>query len=260
MANTIETLHHVQTRTLNHRLDQGSEGQALWATEPSQAPPFTDMRESSPGLASHAASLPKAKERLAAPPVGVDRCVHDLIEIQASQQPEGPAVCSWDGDLTYRSLHHLSSKLAHHLRTLGAGPEKVIPFCFEKSLWAVVASVAILKSGSAFVALDPLIPDTRRTSIIQETEATIVVTSPSQAGLFVGMRESVVVLSSAFIDSLKANDSKPCAEVGPRNAAFVLFTSGSTGQPKGIVQDHGAVCTVSLLIHLHPLKSIAFGY
>ena len=67
-------------------------------------------------------------------PVGVDRCVHNLIEDQVLQQPEAPAVSSWDGNLTYSLLHSLSSKLAQYLRTLGAGPEQVIPFCFERSL------------------------------------------------------------------------------------------------------------------------------
>ena len=246
MASTVDCLR------LNHHLEECNEGRALLATEAS--------RESPPGLISHGVSLAKAKEARTTPPVGVDRCVHDLIEEQAYQRPEAPAVCSWDGNLTYRSLHHLSSKLAHHLRALGAGPERIIPFCFEKSLWAVVAAVAILKSGGAFVALDPSIPEKRRTSIIQKTRATLMVTSPSQAGLFIEMTEAVVVLSLAFIDSLEANDSKPCAEVRPQNAAFVLFTSGSTGEPKGIVQDHGAVCTVSLFTHLPILKPITIGY
>ena len=195
--------------------------------------------------------MPKAKERLSKPPVGVNRCVHHLIEDQAYQQPFAPAVSSWDGNLTYHSLDRASSKLAHHLRTLGAGPERIIPFLFEKSLWAVVATVAILKSGSAFVALDPSTPESRRVSIIQETDAMILVTSPSHAGLFEGIVDNVIVVSSAFIDSLKTNDSKPCPEVSPWNAAFVLFTSGSTGQPKGIVQDHGAVCMDPLPIPVY---------
>ena len=205
-------------------------------------------------------SLPVGRVTHPATPVKVDRCIHDLIEEQTCRQPEAPAVCSWDGDLTYCSLQRLSSKLAHYLRTLGAGPEKIIPFCFEKSLWAVVTTVAILKSGSAFVALDPSTPENRRTSIIQETGAIIIVTSPSQASLFEGNGKCIVVISSAFIDSLEEIDSKPCLEVSPQNAAFVLFTSGSTGQPKGIVQDHGAVCTVYPQAHLPTFRFATSEY
>lgn len=178
-------------------------------------------------------------------PVGVDRCVHDLIEERVYHQPQAPAVCSWDGELTYSLLHSLSSKLAHYLCTLGAGPENIVPFCFEKSLWAVVAALAILKSGSAFVALDPSMPEKRRAGILEDTGARILVTSPSQASLFQGTSRCVVIISPAFIDSLDALGRKLCVEVGPRNAAVVLFTSGSTGQPKGIVHDHRAVCMVS---------------
>lgn len=176
-------------------------------------------------------------------PFRVNRCVHDLIEEQTYRQPRAPAVCSWDGDMTYQSLHVISSQLAHHLRQMGAGPEQVIPFCFEKSLWAVVALMAILKSGSAFVAIDPSTPENRRAIIFRETGAKIILTSPSQASFFKGIKPRLVIISPDFINSLEEMAGKPCPEVTPENAAFVLFTSGSTGQPKGIIQDHGAVCT-----------------
>lgn len=186
--------------------------------------------------------LPISWETHQGVPVRVNYCVHDLIEEQACRQPQAPAVCSWDGDLTYHSLHNISSQLAHHLREMGAGPEQIIPFCFEKSLWAVVALLAILKSGSAFVALDPSTPENRWAIILRETGAKVLLTSPSQASLFKGIATPVVIISQAFIDSLEEIEGKPCIEVNPGNAAFVLFTSGSTGQPKGIIQDHGAVC------------------
>lgn len=129
------------------------------APSPWPTPALSKGQGSTMELDSIESSLPDARGTLQATPVRVDRCVHDLIEEQACRQPEAPAVCSWDGDLTYRSLQRLSSKLAHYLRTLGAGPGKIILFCFEKSLWAVVNTVAILKSGSVFVALDPSTPE-----------------------------------------------------------------------------------------------------
>lgn len=179
-------------------------------------------------------------------PEKVNACVHLLFQQRAVNYPDAPAVCSWDGDLTYGELDRLSSKLARLLCSLGAGPEKIVPFCFEKSFWAVVAAMAILKSGSAFVALDPSNPRNRSESIIHETGARLLVTSPSQVDLTKGLVEDVVVLSSSFMNSLEESAGDLLVEVGPQNAAFVLFTSGSTGKPKGIIQDHAAVCTMCM--------------
>lgn len=70
----------------------------------------------------------------------MESCTHHLIEEQARQQPDAVAVCSWDAQLTYGMLDELSNGLAHHLKGLGVGPEVLVPFCFEKSAWAVIAN------------------------------------------------------------------------------------------------------------------------
>jgi non-ribosomal peptide synthetase component F len=175
-------------------------------------------------------------------PTGLNRCIHDLITERALQKPEAPAVCSWDGSLSYSSLEHHSSLFAQYLQKLGAEPEIFIPFCFEKSLFAVISALAILKSGAAFVALDPETSNQRRNSIIQETAAKIVIVSPAQASLFHNLVQNVVIVDWAFLNSLQ-DDKQSCrVRVTPKSPAFVLFTSGSTGKPKGIVQEHRAVC------------------
>ena len=179
-------------------------------------------------------------------PERVNSCVHLLFKQRAIDYPDAQAVCAWDGDLTYRELDRLSSKLACRLCALGAGPEKVVPFCFEKSFWAVVAAMAILKAGSAFVALDPSNPRNRTESIVHESGATLLITSPSQVDLTKGLVEGVIVVSSSFMNSLQECEDDLLVEVSPQNAAFILFTSGSTGKPKGIIQDHAAVCTMCM--------------
>lgn len=179
-------------------------------------------------------------------PERVNNCVHLLFKQRALHYPDAQAVCAWDGDLTYRELDRLSSKLARRLGALGAGPEKVVPFCFEKSFWAVVAAMAILKSGSAFVALDPSNPRNRSESVVHESGAMLLITSPSQVDLTKGLVESVIVVSSSFMNSLEDCEEDLLVEVSPQNAALILFTSGSTGKPKGIIQDHAAVCTMCM--------------
>ena len=98
------------------------------------------------------------------PPVVYD-CVHHRIEQQALTRPDAPAVCAWDGNLTYRELNEHSTRLAHYLRSIGVRPEVYVPFCFEKSMWTVVAALAIIKSGGVCVPLDPAYPEERRSSL-----------------------------------------------------------------------------------------------
>ncbi|KAE8868654.1 hypothetical protein PTNB29_02565 [Pyrenophora teres f. teres] len=94
-------------------------------------------------------------------PPAVERCIHDLFTEQAAARPDAPAICAWDGELTYGELDALSSKLAGHLVQLGVKAEDVVPLCFEKSMWTVVAMLAVLKAGGAFLLLDPSLPTER---------------------------------------------------------------------------------------------------
>ena len=177
-----------------------------------------------------------------------EACVHHFIEANSRQNPRAPAVSSWDGSLDYRELDDLSSRVANHLVTLGVGPEIIVPVCFEKSMWAVIAMLAVLKAGGAFVPLDPLHPIERLTTIIRKTRASLVVTSATHSALFQGGAVIICVVGRPLIDVLdKVHATLPEKDgIHAGNAAFVLFTSGSTGQPKGIVQEHGSVCTNAL--------------
>lgn len=186
-------------------------------------------------------------------PGKVQACAHHFIERNARDSPGSPAVCSWDGNLTFGELDRLSFQLAHHLIGLGVGPEVLVPVCFEKSMWTIVAMLAILKAGGAFVPLDPSHPRERLKGIVGRVKADLVVTSPMYAGLFEGIVKYVAIVSPAMLESLTRLDSPLDVNVQPGNAAFVLFTSGSTGQPKGILQEHGFVCSSSLA-HIKALR------
>ena len=113
-------------------------------------------------------------------------------------------------------------------------------------MYAVIAMVAILRAGGAFVPLDPSHPEDRLKVIVENTNAEVVVASPETAHLFHGMVPSIVQVSSSMLESLHPALEHSTPEVRPDHAAFVLFTSGSTGKPKGIVQEHASVCTSSL--------------
>ncbi|KAI4086061.1 MAG: hypothetical protein LQ344_007876 [Seirophora lacunosa] len=179
-------------------------------------------------------------------PQKVNACVHDLVLEHAKATPQAPAICSWDGDITYQKLDEMSYQLAQELIKAGVKQETLVPLCFKKSFPAVVAMVAIHRAGGAFVPLDPAHPEDRLKAIIDKAEAKIVVTCPQTAALFRNIPVSIVKVSASMLKPSDALDGSILPTVPPGHAAFVLFTSGSTGKPKGILQEHASVCTSSL--------------
>ena len=176
-------------------------------------------------------------------PQPMNSLVHHLTKKWVKAQPGKQAVQSWDGSLTYAELDGLSSRLANHLQELDVGPEKVVPFCFEKGLCAVVSMIAILKAGGVCCPLDASHPRSRLLQIIRKTRATLVVTSASLLSLFSDIDAAVVDVSLPFLSDLTTLGQPRTSRVRPNNAAFLMYSSGSTGMPKGIVQTHAAFCT-----------------
>jgi amino acid adenylation domain-containing protein len=172
----------------------------------------------------------------------LDTCAHHLIEQQARRHPDRPAVSAWDAQFTYEELDSLSNRLAQHLTGQGVGPDVLVPFCFEKSAWAVVSMLAILKAGGACVGLDSSHPPKRLSKIIQDSDSHVVLTSGRCQGLFSDPGLTVIPVDEAFVRSLPCLPLSPCTAVNSSHAAYVTFTSGTTGFPKGIVIEHRAIC------------------
>ncbi|CAG8904531.1 unnamed protein product [Penicillium egyptiacum] len=175
-------------------------------------------------------------------PQRVEQCAHHLVDQQTKVQPLAPAVCAWDGDFTYGELDHLASQWAAHLAQYGAGPEKLIPVHFEKSKWAVVAILAVVKAGAAFVLLDSSFPLNRLRDICEDIQATILISSEALFGVSTQLASSVTVIG----DSTRSPGTRfePLVpSVLPPNALYAVFTSGSTGKPKGVVLEHSSFCT-----------------
>ncbi|KAI1506813.1 hypothetical protein Ptr86124_014247, partial [Pyrenophora tritici-repentis] len=141
------------------------------------------------------------------PPV-VERCVHELFVEQARARPDAAAICAWDGEMKYGELDELSSRLAGYLVGLGVGPEAIVPLCFEKSMWTVVAMLAVLKAGGAFAPLDPEHPASRHEEIFRQTGARVVLASAQHSTLCSGGNRTVVVVSEAAMRELPSEASE----------------------------------------------------
>ena len=181
----------------------------------------------------------------------VNACMHDLVSAQSEQMPDSEAVCSWEGSLTYLELNRLSGIAADRLRSVGVGPGHYVPFAYEKSLWAVVAMLAILKAGGAFVPLNPQDPKVRLEQILLSVGAQVVATSERFMGLFREIVKEVVVISKETVQSRDltcanghdGNVKMVTRSACPEDPIFVLFTSGSTGTAKGMIHTHRSSCT-----------------
>jgi amino acid adenylation domain-containing protein len=179
----------------------------------------------------------------------VEQCVHDVVEQHALQRPAStPAVCGWDASFTYQGLDKAAAALARHLVSVGrVGPEVFVPLCFEKSAWTVVAQLAVLKAGGAFVNLDPSHPNSRLEQLMQDVGARVILCSAKHKEKMSQIADNVLVVDAQSILALNnaaGSDETPLStKATPSNPAYVIFTSGTTGKPKGTVVEHGAFCT-----------------
>ena len=179
----------------------------------------------------------------------VDDCVHQLFEKSVEAQPEAISISSWDGNLTYHELDQFSSHIARQLSTdFEVKPGAYVPLCFEKSVWMVVAMMAVLKAGAAVVPFDPAHPTERLELMSQQVQASIILTSDTQGKRFTGLVDNVFVVSKIALDQSPEGyvDTTLLESPRPRGAAFINFTSGSTGRPKAVVTSHSAFCSSAL--------------
>ena len=172
--------------------------------------------------------------------------VHKVIHDRAKARPDAEAVVSWDRTVSYGELDSISTQLAGYLAAEGIGPEDIVPLLFEKSSWAVVSMLAVLKAGGAFMTLDISQPDSRIRSLIAESGAKIALSSARCHELCSSLVPRAFSVTKQATAELSMPLSHWPAELG--NAAYVMATSGSTGTPKLVVTEHSQLS--SFVAHL----------
>jgi amino acid adenylation domain-containing protein len=164
------------------------------------------------------------------------RCLQELFEAQAQRAPERVAVRCGEQALTYAELNLRANQLAHYLRRVGVGPDKLVGLCLERSAESMVAVLAILKAGGAYVPLNPVNPPAR---LRQQLEGAVaVITEKKLAGQVPEFPGTTLVLDGEPKPWMNEPGSNPTCTTTPENLVYVIYTSGSTGVPKGVAVRH----------------------
>ncbi len=163
-----------------------------------------------------------------------DLCVHQLVEAQVERTPHAVAFQFREQTITFRQLNERANQLAHHLRTLGVGPDTLVGLCVERSLDMPVAMLGILKSGGAYVPLDPDFPPDRLSFYISDSRMPIIVAHHHLLDNLpvAGLRQVCIDAHAEAIARQPISNPAPLSK--PENLIYVLYTSGSTGRPNGV--------------------------
>jgi amino acid adenylation domain-containing protein/thioester reductase-like protein len=168
-----------------------------------------------------------------------DLCLHQLFEEQARRTPQAPALLDTDGTLTYEELDRRAERLAGYLRGVGVGPDEVVGVYMERCAEFVVACLAALKAGGAFLPLEMAYPAPLLEEVIADAKPSVVLTHKHYAERL--PREQVrLCLDDDWEEGIREDDSESAPQPEPDNLVFVSYSSGTTGKPKGIANPHRA--------------------
>jgi amino acid adenylation domain-containing protein len=187
--------------------------------------------------------LPAAERRLllrdwndTARDTGHQRSVHALFEAQVARTPDAVAISHHGQKISYRELDQRANALAHALAARGVATGDLVGLFVKRSAEMMVALLGILKAGAAYIPLDPAYPADRIAFMLEDSNASLVVSQRALAALLPAHKAAPLLL-----DDVPFNDQPLMRQAGPESTAYVIYTSGSTGRPKGVLLPHRAV-------------------
>jgi amino acid adenylation domain-containing protein len=181
------------------------------------------------------------------------RSVPELFAAQVQRQPRAIAVAHGKEALSYAELDERANRLACYLKKLGVGAETLVGLCIGRGIEQVIGALGVLKSGGAYLPLDPAYPVERRAFMIEDSALKVLVTRRSLVEGLALKDVQVIFLDQDSPDGVRDNAVERACEVTAENLAYVIYTSGSTGRPRGVALTHGG------LANLVEAQASAFG-
>jgi amino acid adenylation domain-containing protein len=168
------------------------------------------------------------------------RCVHELFELQVARTPQMVALVHGEQRISYAELNGRANQLASYLRTLGVGPDQRVVLSMERSIEMVVGVLAILKAGGTYVPLEPSYPAARLQYILQDAAPCLLLTQRALREVLPASTVPVFEVDAGWdcIAAFDTSDLPADSRLTPSQVAFITYTSGSTGHPKGVMADH----------------------
>jgi amino acid adenylation domain-containing protein/non-ribosomal peptide synthase protein (TIGR01720 family) len=197
------------------------------------------------------------------------KTIIDLFKERVTVAPEDMALVFEEQVLTYQELDIRSNQLAHYLTSKGVQQETLVPVCLERSPEMIIAILGILKAGGAYLPIDPSYPAARITYLLEDSRATMLISSHSLAGELDIPEHIHIIRTDADRRVISQQPTQaPAVTPAPHHLAYVIYTSGSTGNPKGVMIEHKSVVNLAfsqaaslrLIPGMRTLQFAAFGF
>lgn len=169
-----------------------------------------------------------------------DLNLHQLVERQVKASPANPALIFEGQTIRYEEMNRRANRLAHLLLERGICRGDFVGLGLERSPDVIISILAIMKAGAAYVPLDPSMPASRLSYMVEDCKARFVITQAAHRGIFES-RSELLILDECVSEIARQSDQNPDLDIGPLDLCYMIYTSGSTGMPKGAMNHHAAL-------------------
>jgi amino acid adenylation domain-containing protein len=173
-----------------------------------------------------------------AAPFAAERCAHEIVAAHAALRPDAEALRFEGRSVSYGELDARANRLAHHLRSLGVEPDSLVGVCAERSPELIVALLAAMKAGGAYLPLDPAYPADRLRFMLEDAKPAVLLTTEQAGGALPATGVPTFRLDADAHLLAALPTTTPDTTASPESLAYVIYTSGSTGRPKGALLEH----------------------